>query len=222
MKSKRISKYRVFGFSAYIFLWTLATETLLAFSLGISVFSNSIYWTPPVVLALVGGVTLRLFPRRSPAIGKIEDLEGQEMLTLVQNLDRAYDAIGLRYGLRVLAAFGVMLLILVMVFIFVFVASFSAVADKLTLGVALLALVLALGSFALQYIESTVTERLEETLSDYFFVRVKERYSQKVYPVIRAVIAARLKVRKGLKLEDLYNLEPSLFEQKALLEKLLE
>ncbi|HLC11038.1 MAG TPA: hypothetical protein VJL56_04245 [Candidatus Bathyarchaeia archaeon] len=224
-KERKPSVYSVLwvGISAY--LWAYGVQTLyLVFFRGISPFSDQIYGIPPAIVMLVAGLFYLFYPRCPLTPGKIEDLKGQEMLKLIQSLDRVYEAVGLRYGLRILATFQAMLLILVLVFAFVFVASFVTAppADKVALGVALIALVIASGSFAMEYVHTTLTERISEALSDYFFRKVREPYSTKVYPIIRAVILERLRLRKGQNLEDVYILEPLLFDQKTLLEKLLD
>ena len=189
-------------------------------------YSVALYWAGyPVIPALLVGLAYLVVPRHPPEPGKVDSIQGQEMLTLVKKVDTAAGQLRTRYRLKVLVEFNTVALILFGVVAYSTYVSLIGLAplDRIAVGVSQLALVIAVGAFAFRYVKDFLVDSIREIAENEIFPKVVNgRYATKVYPVVRAVIRERIKLSKRLNLEDIYNIEPTLFEQRVLLEKLLE
>jgi hypothetical protein len=198
----------------------LTAEVLLLHQSSFDVNTYAQSFTVAVLVGFVAG----LVPKHLPTPGAVDVVSGSEMLTLVQNVDRAYDKKGAWYIVKVAATAEPLALLVLLLGDFVFTISYLGFPsnDKLALGVALVALTIAMGSFSIEYIQSNVSDKLDRMTEEHVLHKVIESsYAKTVYPIIRAVVRERLNYR-GSKLEDVYNLDHTLFEPHVLLEKLLD
>jgi hypothetical protein len=152
-----------------------------------------------------------------------------EILTLVKAVDKAYSEIypksPLGFKLKIWKPFlpgfaGLYGMILFLVIWDSFFVSLPNASDKVNLTVNLVAVALALGAVGIALV-AVVTERMKEIEQDHLFEKVEGLIDPSEYPIVRALVKMRVKSRNVI-LQDIYIIHPSLFERKALMEKLVE
>ena len=180
-------------------------------------------WTTffmPVTWALAAAVVSYAFAVSLPAsIGTNTVVCGTDVLNLIRAVDKVWEKPGIRYYLRIFSLLSPFAVIAFPVLYFVLVVSSAKISFEL--AVALVALVIAVGSLGFQLI-GDVDARVRDITEGSIFDKVAKDYSLNFQPMVRAVIRRRYKTPKDVKLEDLYNLDHSLFESHVLLENLLD
>jgi len=225
--TERGSLRRAVARAYWSYLWFIFALLLYFVFNNVPPYTVAIYWLGyPMIPAVILGVVYWAVPGHPAKPGMVGSVQGREMHTLIIRVDEEAGKLGIAYRIKVLVAFNPVWFIIFGVLIYTIYVNYFVgltLLDRITISVAQLALVIAMASFAFGYIKDFMVDSLREIMENEIFPKVvNERYNISVYPVVRAVIRERTKLGKGQKLEDIYNLEPKLFHQDALLKKLLE
>jgi len=214
----RIREFRLF---LIVFGWFYVFEVLV---LNFSAYDWRTFY-PPIsfgVLAIV--VSIAFFQSIPEWPGTKIVRSDFEMLELIRAVDKAWERSDASYYVRLLVLLEPFAIIAIPVVYFAFLVSFISQSpnDKISTTIALVALLIAVGSMGLQMVSDQVSARIQEITEGVMFKKVGKSYSSEYLPIVRAVVRRRSRTSLKVKLEDLFDLDSTLFNKHDLLELLAE